>query len=138
MSRYNALLSSHFSSCQLLAEARDPHRNRDVKLYKLPGEFAYVGVSDGVESWIAPAVASIFSVNVVRILQDIAAGKKPVAEASMRRRPVTTAGAVPDPPLRRRVASSASPTGRIEVEAQQRKALTGAALDQQLTILRRR
>jgi len=78
MSRYNHLMESHFGSCLLLASAHDHCRNRDVRLYKLPGEDKHVGVTDSTDCWIAPAVASLFSVNVVRILEDIRAGKMPV------------------------------------------------------------
>lgn len=97
MSRFNSYFSSHFAGCRLLAQANDPHRNRDVKLYQFPGEFDYVGVTDGHESWVAPAVASIFSVNVKRILDDIKEGKEPEVGPLLRRR--ATQGAANPPPL---------------------------------------
>lgn len=71
------LINSHFSTCRLLAEAYDPYRKRQVKLYALPGEFSYVGVTDTTDAWVAPASASIFSVDVVRLLNRIRAGEDP-------------------------------------------------------------
>ena len=87
MSRYNHLINDHFRSCLLLAKAYDPHRNRQVMLRAIPGQFEFVGVSDGVDAWIAPAVASCFSVNVQRILQDLQNGKMPVVDQATGSRP---------------------------------------------------
>lgn len=75
MSRYNRHFANHFSSCRLLAYAYDPHRQRDVKLYMIPGEVEVVGVHDGVDSWIAPALNELFSVDVKTLMRAIFDGK---------------------------------------------------------------
>lgn len=59
----------------LLANARDEHRNRDVRLYLMPGEFETVGVTDGTDAWVAPVIADPFSVNIARLMQDVREGK---------------------------------------------------------------
>lgn len=59
----------------LLANARDEHRNRDVRLYLMPGEFDTVGVTDGTDAWVAPVIADPFSVNIARLMQDVREGK---------------------------------------------------------------
>lgn len=86
MSRFNAYMSNHFGSCMLLAESYDPHRQRDVKIYRVPGEDAYVGVTDGTDSWIAPVVADLFTCNIKRIMDDLHAGKMPVISKSRERK----------------------------------------------------
>lgn len=74
MSRFTHYLRTGFDSCRLLASTRDIHRDRDVRVYMLPGEFEYVGVNDGVDKWIAPVIANPFSVDVRKLLADISAG----------------------------------------------------------------
>ena len=59
----------------LLANARDEHRNRDVRLYLMPGEFDTVGVTDGTDAWVAPVIADPFSVNIIQIMKDVRDGK---------------------------------------------------------------
>lgn len=56
MTRYNTLLNSHFRGCELLGTIEDTHRGRTMSVFKLPGEPECwnVGVSDGVECWVAP------------------------------------------------------------------------------------
>lgn len=79
MSRFNHYMNSHFSSCTLLAYARDMHRERDVQLFRLAGEWEAVGVSDGVDAWIAPVVrgAKFFhTVDVWQLLNDAREGKE--------------------------------------------------------------
>lgn len=75
MNRFNQYFANDFKACRLLAYARDHCRNRDVSLYQIPGEMECVGVTDGTDKWIAPAVESIFSVNVKQLLRDIFDGK---------------------------------------------------------------
>lgn len=58
--RFNSYLNGHFKSCRLLATARDTHRERDVRVYQIPGEFEIVGVCDGVDAWIAPVTAGVY------------------------------------------------------------------------------
>lgn len=108
--KYNHHFSNHFGSCRLLAKTHDPHRNRDVEIRMLPGEFEYIGVTDGCDSWIAPVAGDPFSVNIKRLLEDVAAGKPPLIGVNQpRRRAVTPPAApLPDPlekPLRRRLST---------------------------------
>lgn len=89
MANYKTYINSHFSACRLIAYARDNCRDRDVRLYLLPGHDDVVGVSDGVDAWIAPAVADIMSVNVRRLVDDIRAGRpvpKPEPPSALKRR----------------------------------------------------
>lgn len=72
---YKHLINTHFSSCRLLATARDHCRQRDVKIFALPGEFDHVGVTDATDAWIAPAAPSIFSVDVMDLLRRIRLGE---------------------------------------------------------------
>lgn len=141
MTRFNSYFASGFAGCRLLAEAFDHCRNRQVKIYQVPGEFDFVGISDGHETWIAPAVASVFSVNVRQILDDIKAGKVPQPGPLLRRRgaPVATN---PPPLLRKRPSGPpgplGSPTGRIIDPQEERQQVLNTALAQQQTLLRRR
>lgn len=104
MSRFNSYFANDFRACRLLAYAHDHCRDREVRLYQIPGEMECVGVTDGTDSWIAPAVESIFSVNVKQLLRDIFDGKQIPAPT----KPVARGGRVkledpePDPPLRPR------------------------------------
>lgn len=101
--RFNKLLGSHFAGCLVLARARDVYRNRDVTVHMIPGDFSIVGVSDGVEAWIAPVVVNPFSVNVKKLLEDVQAGKPLTApEPLLRRRPPPVATTPPPPLLKRR------------------------------------
>jgi len=83
---YRNWINSHFDSCRLLANAYDEHRNRSVRVFMMPGIFDVVGVSDGVDAWVAPVIIDPFSVSVKRILDDIQAGKDPAVESKGRRR----------------------------------------------------
>lgn len=74
MNRFNQYMMSHFRDCRLLASAYDHCRHRAVRLYHIPGEFAFVGVTDGTDAWVAPVVADPFSVHVGRLLAAIQAG----------------------------------------------------------------
>ncbi len=90
MSKYNHHFKSHFAGCLKLADAYDPHRNRQVELRMLPGEFDVVGVTDGTDAWIAPVSGDPFSVSVKRILEDLRNGKMP-AQSRQRTRVVIEA-----------------------------------------------
>lgn len=83
---YRNWINCHFDNCRLLANAYDEHRNRAVRVFMMPGVFDVVGVSDGVDAWVAPVIADPFSVSVKRILDDIQAGKDPAVESKGRRR----------------------------------------------------
>lgn len=71
--RFNQYMNAHFrqSECRLIARAHDNSRNRDVCLYALPGHFDLIGVSDGVDAWIAPAVPGPFYGNATADCADI-------------------------------------------------------------------
>lgn len=75
MADWKRYMGNHFGSCRVIAYAFDNCRGRDVSIFAVPGEFDDVGVSDGTDCWIAPAAASLFSVNVQRLMQDLQAGK---------------------------------------------------------------
>lgn len=77
MSDYKYHLSHRFGTgCTLVAMARDEHRNREIKLYHMPGNFEYVGVNDGVDVWICPVNADPFGANTPRLFEDIRTGKR--------------------------------------------------------------
>lgn len=111
MSRYNALMNSHFSGCRLLHTGHDPHRNREVRFFLLPGEFDYVGISDTVDAWIAP-VATPFMVKVREALGLIREGKSPPATTSRRRLILDEPSPEPEPRRRRAVIEEPQPTRR--------------------------
>ena len=95
--RFNHYFSNHFGSCRLLKEMRDPHRERDVSVYALPGEFSCVGITDGIDAWVAP-VATGFLEDVRKMLLQIQAGGDP--------RPVLS---------KKRGQAAPSPTGRRHI-----------------------
>lgn len=86
VSRFNGHFANHFSSCLLLARAHDPYRQREVQLRLLPGEFDYVGITDGTDAWIAPVAGDPFSVGIKRILDELRQGKMPTVPAALVRR----------------------------------------------------
>lgn len=93
MADWKLYMSRDFAGCQLMAYARDNCRQRDVRIFKIPGEVESVGVSDGIDRWIAPVIADPFSVNIKRLMEDLCAGKPlphptPPGEAKPRRRAV--------------------------------------------------
>lgn len=113
MSKYNHYLMGHFGSCRLIARAFDDCRNRQVKLYAMPGIYDAVGVTDGTDAWIAPAAASPFfrtsTGDVTAIMRRLAAGEDPgpvpdaPATAQKRLRARLVHDPDPIPPTRRRV-----------------------------------
>lgn len=52
MSNFNFLLKSHFKGCEQLGVILDPHRDREIKIYKLPDQHDLVGYFDGVDAWL--------------------------------------------------------------------------------------
>jgi len=78
MSRFNAYFANDFRGCRLIAYGYDIHREREVKVYLMPGDLENVGLTDGVDKWIAPAIADPFGsrgLNIARLVKDIAEGK---------------------------------------------------------------
>lgn len=75
MSDYRYHIGNHFSACRHVANARDPHRGRDVKLYHIPGNFEVVGIFDGTDAFISPINIDPLSAGIQRIYEDIRAGK---------------------------------------------------------------
>lgn len=92
--KYNHYMNSHFSGCQVIAKARDTCRERDVKIFRIPGYWDVVGVSDGTDSWIAPVSAGLFfrttSGDVADIMRRLQAGEPlgPIPDAPGRRQRV--------------------------------------------------
>jgi len=114
MSRFNTYMNSHFSGCRLLGEGEDLHRNRHVKLYVIPGHVDVVGVSDGVDSWLAPANNGIdyFTIPVTRLMREISDGLNPAPfRAAVRSSRVRIA--VQEAPVARK---------RIQIDAEPAKA----------------
>lgn len=86
--RYNRHLCEHFKNCRLLKIGHDPHRNRRVEIRFIPGEFEVVGMTDGVEAWVAP-LATGFLEDVRKMLAELQkTGKFPeaVVEPEKRRK----------------------------------------------------
>lgn len=105
MANFKLYMSSKFAGCRLLAHAYDHCRMREVRIFMMPGEVESVGVSDGVDTWIAPVAADPFSVNIPRIITDILAGKD-----------IRVANAPGAPQTRRRAQLVADPATAIKVE----------------------
>lgn len=88
MSEYNGLMNTHFKSCQKLAEVHDPHRDRMMAAFFI-GREDLVGISDGVDSWLAHP-DSLIHLKVKEPLARALAGQLPMnfQEAPPRRRAV--------------------------------------------------
>lgn len=76
MSNYRYHLNNKFSACKLIGQGIDPHRERHVKLFHMPGDFTHVGIFDGTDAFIAPVNIDPFSVGIMRVFDDIRAGKE--------------------------------------------------------------
>lgn len=76
MNRFNRYFANHFSGCQHLASTHDQNRNRNVKIYRVPGIADFVGITDGTDCWMAPVSHSLFRVDIKRLLDDMQAGHK--------------------------------------------------------------
>ena len=72
--KYNHLFESHFQGCLHLASYHDSHRKRDAKVFMVPGDHEIVGISDGVDSWIAPANTSVAGYSLLALLESVRAG----------------------------------------------------------------
>jgi len=74
MPNFAHYFNSRFAGCRCLAHTFDQHRNRNVKIYQLPGHMDAVGVSDGVDRWVAPVSPELFRVNIQKLLRDLQDG----------------------------------------------------------------
>lgn len=108
MTRFNKYFANDFGSCRLIAYGYDVYREREVKVYLMPGDVENVGLTDGVDKWIAPVSADPFGgkgLSIQRIVRDIAAGVKvdppvrPSLVKSRGRRALLDAP--PEPPMKR-------------------------------------
>lgn len=134
MNRFNVYLNTHFqgSGCRLIARARDTCRSRDVRLYAVPGHFNVVGVSDGIDAWIAPVSAGPFfktaTGDVAKIMQALQAGEPPpqVPDAPQHRprRALLPDGADPPitPPRRRAALAEPVPQPAQQTNPRSRRA----------------
>jgi hypothetical protein len=75
---FNTYMNNHFTGCIRIAETRDPHRDRPISLFAIPGETDVVGISDGTDAWIASSVTKPLGVNVRQLLHDLASRPEPV------------------------------------------------------------
>jgi hypothetical protein len=131
MAAWKNYLNSHFSGCRKVAEGFDPHRQREIKVYAIPGEFDCVGQSDGTDAFIVP-LSTPFMSNVAKAMKALLAGedigvvqlehKKPEGFKSPRKRVVVGAPQqqqelpLEPAPVRRRVTAVVSqPTTRRRV-----------------------
>lgn len=90
MANFAHYFNSNFASCRHLANAHDQHRVRDVRIYQIPGEVDFVGVTDGVDKWIAPVADELFSVNIKKLLRDLQDDpgiRLPITGSERRQRP---------------------------------------------------
>lgn len=76
MANFAHYFNSSFASCRHLANAHDQHRVRNVRIYQIPGEVECVGVTDGVDKWIAPVIDELFSINIKKLMRDLQDGKR--------------------------------------------------------------
>lgn len=52
--KWNILMNNHFTGCSHTGSMPDPHRNRTINAYLLPGDEDNLGFTDGVDAWVAP------------------------------------------------------------------------------------
>ena len=84
--KYNVYFANHFRDCRLLVRGYDPHRQRQVEVRLIPGEWDVVGISDGVDAWVAPVVVDSPLFQKARhAMADIRAGKDPKPLEARRR-----------------------------------------------------
>lgn len=122
MSRFNHYFANDFAACKLLAKTHDPHRNRDVRLYMVPGIDDAIGVTDGVDKWIAPVAGDPFGINIRQVMADVRGGGKPyearpAGTAPGGRRKLLQSDSPPDPqpspPPRRKLISEPQPEAQL-------------------------
>jgi hypothetical protein len=79
--KWNSYMNNHFGGCRVVQRGHDPHRNRAVTVYALPGEFELVGITDTCESWIAPVNVG-FLQQARRNLDRLRQGLEPVVDSA--------------------------------------------------------
>ncbi len=119
MSRFNHYFANDFASCKLIAYARDNCRGRDVRIFKMPDNVECVGVSDGVDKWIAPVIANPFSIDIIKWMKNHIDGipnpkpEPPGAPKQGRKRIVLEDEGKPPAIARRPLKLTEEPTPRI-------------------------
>lgn len=106
MPDYKHYMNNGMRGCRLIAYKHDPHRNRDVRAFAVPGQFDAVILTDGVDSWVCPAMKGHpYFGDYWDLLQKIANGEPiPTPTPPVRRariRPAEDAPAEPEPARRR-------------------------------------
>ena len=102
-------MTSHYAGCRLVARGFDPHRERDVRMYQIPGTMEVLGVDDGTDRWIAPLTSPFLAV-VLKALRDEASGEPQTWPIVLGQRPgavgrrklLDEAPATPAPPRARK------------------------------------
>ena len=125
MTYFARYFNNNFAGCRLIAHARDPHRNRDVSIYLMPGNLTEVGVTDGVDKWICPVICNPFSVDIIKLVRAISNGEPiptPVKpkEGGARR---ATIEATPDAPIKSLRRSLLAPTEPTQTTRTRREIL---------------
>lgn len=91
MTRFNLMLNSHFKGRPLIASMYDPHRDCQLNIYFIGDDFL-VGVSDGVDSWIANHRTSLHAVgDLTQRIENAKKQRRVVVERepTIRRRVIT-------------------------------------------------
>lgn len=107
MPDYKHYMNNGMRGCRLIAYKHDPHRNRDVRAFAVPGQFDVVLLTDGVDSWVCPAMKGHpYFDDYWQLLNKIANGEPipPPTPIVHRARVRAAAEPQPDPePARKRV-----------------------------------
>lgn len=111
MANYKTYMNSDFAACRLVGRGYDPHRQRDVRLYQIPGEVEVVGVSDGTDRWIAPLASPFLTVLHDALRAERAGDPHPTFPLTLTQRPDAA------PVGRRRLAQDDEPVIRRRVVA---------------------
>lgn len=82
-------MTTNYAGCRLVAVGYDPHRNRDVRMFQIPGTMEVLGVDDGTDRWIAP-LESPFLERVLKALRGEAAGDTQTWPIQLGQRPNAT------------------------------------------------
>lgn len=69
------MLRNHFRGHTLLGEMEDSNRGRTVRAYLIKDRTDIVGVSDGVDSWIAGPHSCLYSLNLPEVIAAISRGE---------------------------------------------------------------